>query len=374
MNSRIHLLLAFSFFCCLVNIQVEAIEPKNRKVAILIRPSLWSELETEISQYMADVESSEKVDFDVIRVDFQTPAEIRANLKSLWQEKGIEGAILIGALPMHRFYMHEHANPNPLYFEDFSLEYQDTDKDGAAESYSGTPVLRIWVSNIRASESTNQDNVEGLRHYFDKVKKFRDGQLRYEERAIIVTDTELGLRSDEAKLGRVLFGKSGVELLATPNNTLGLFRNAFRDKSYAICTMGVHSDWSGQALEEGELTSKEISEMKTGAILTLNHGCFTGNWCVSEKEGTGIATAQAWVFGEGIGITVVANVRSGCIYGYPKLCESLREGNSIGMAYLAAKMDGEAEMHGEYPDGTIVSGVLMLGDPFLKFQTNENTK
>ena len=374
MHSRIHFLLPFFVLSYLLNIQAKAMEQQNRKVAILVRPSLWSELKTEISQYMADLEIKEKVEFDVIRENFQTPAEIRTSLKSLWQEKGIEGAILIGALPMHRFYMHEHANPNPLYFEDFSLEYQDANGDGAAESYSGTPDLSIWVANIRASESQNEDNVEGLRHYFDKVKRFRDGQLQYEKRAIIVTDAELGLRSDEAKLGRVLFGKSGVELLATPRNTLGLFRNAFRDKSYAICTMGVHSDWSGQELEEGELTSREISEMKTGAILTLNHGCFTGNWCVSEKERTGISTAQAWIFGEGVGITVVANVRSGCIYGYPNLCESLREGNSIGMAYLAAKKDGEAEMHGEYPDGTIVSGVLMLGDPFLKFQTNEKTK
>lgn len=348
--------------------QAVGMELANRKVAVLVRPSLAEELSSELAQYMADVESQEKVEFEVVQEDFQTPAEIRNALKQLWREKKIEGAILIGSLPMHRFYMHEHANPNPLYFEDFSLEYKDADGDGAAESYTGSPEVRIWVANIRASEMANDDNVDGLRKFFRKVKKFRDGQLNYEKRAIIVTDAELGMRDDETKLGRFLYGQAGVELLATPKNTLTFFRTAFQDKAYAICTMGVHSDWSGQGLEEGDLSSKEIKEMKTGAILTLNHGCFTGNWCVSEKEGTGISTAQAWAFGEGVGITVVANVRSGCIYGYPNLCESLREGNSIGAAYLAAKQDGEAEMHREYPDGSIVSGVLLLGDPFLRFQ------
>lgn len=344
------------------------IEQQTRKVAILVRPALSDELASELAQYMADVEKQEKVQFEVVRKNFQTPAEIRETLKQLWQEKQIDGAVLVGSLPMHRFYMHEHANPNPLYFEDFSLEYHDANGDGAAESYAGTPEVRIWVANIRASENAAEDDVEGLRRYFRKVKQYRDGELKYEQRAIIVTDAELGMRDDETKLGRFLFGQSGVELLATPKNTLSMFRAAFQDKAYAICTMGVHSDWSGQGLEEGDLSSKEIQGMKTGAILTLNHGCFTGNWCVSEKEGTGISTAQAWAFGDGVGITVVANVRSGCIYGYPNLCESLREGNTIGSAYLAAKQHGEAEMHSEYPDGSIVSGVLLLGDPFLKFQ------
>ncbi len=142
------------------------------------------------------------------------------------------------------------------------------------------------------------------------------------------------MRSDEAELGRFLFGASGVKLLATPKNTLTEFRSAFRDNSYAICTMGVHSDWSGQELEQGQLSSSEILQMKNGAILTLNHGCFTGNWCVSAREGMGPCTAQAWIFGAGPGITTVANVRSGCIYGYPQLCESLQSGDSIGRAYL----------------------------------------
>ncbi len=114
--------------------------------------------------------------------------------------------------------------------------------------------------------------------------------------------------------------------------------------------------------------------MKNGAILTLNHGCFTGNWCVSAREGTGPCTAQAWIFGAGPGITTVANVRSGCIYGYPQLCESLQSGDSIGRAYLAAKLAGEAEMHRDYPDGSIVSGVLLLGDPFVRFTSGKDAK
>jgi hypothetical protein len=39
--------------------------------------------------------------------------------------KGISGIVLVGALPMHRFFMHEHANPHPVFYEDFDLVFID---------------------------------------------------------------------------------------------------------------------------------------------------------------------------------------------------------------------------------------------------------
>lgn len=53
-------------------------------------------------------------------------------------------------MPMHRFFMHEHANPNPVYFEDFDLRFVDKNKDGVDDAYEGKPQLKLWVANIRA--------------------------------------------------------------------------------------------------------------------------------------------------------------------------------------------------------------------------------
>ncbi len=244
------LLLICFILTSLLPSRADAIDPMPTKVAILIRPSLWQSLQSEITDYMADVCTKEAVEFEVVRENFETPQQVRSVLERLWKDKGIEGAILIGSLPMHQFFMHEHANPNPLYFEDFSLQYRDEDSDGVSESYTGQPQLKIWVANIRASERPDDDDLDGLRRYFRKLKQYYAGRTHYENRSIIVTDAELGMRSDEAELGRFLFGASGVRLLATPKNTLTEFRSAFRDSSYAICTMGVHSDWAGQELEQ----------------------------------------------------------------------------------------------------------------------------
>lgn len=343
----------------------------NNKVAILINSDAWKELEPEIKRYVADITASRQVTASIVVQDFQSPEHVRKTIKSLCDEKSINGAILVGAIPMHRFFIHENASPNPLYYEDFDLLYHDDNGDGVDDRATGIPNLKIWVANIRSTEQSNENDHEGLRKYFSKVHQFYAGQLTYENRSIIITDAELGLRSDEARLGRELFGPHGVDLLATPKNKLSEFRKAFDGRTYALCTMGVHSDWTGQELLEGDLSADEIQAMKTGAILTLNHGCYSGNWCASEREGTGLATAQAWVFGQGNGISVVANVRSGCIYGYEALCDKLSQGESIGTAYLHAKRNGEKEMRDEYPDGSIISGILLLGDPFLAFSVTK---
>lgn len=135
--------------------------------------------------------------------------------------------------------MHEHANPYSLFYEDLSIAYRDENGDGAAESYSGKPDVKIWVANIRTSERKTDIELEVLRHYFNKFKRFRIGEISYQRQAIIITDAKLGLRNEEAKLGRILFGQSSVDLLATLKNSLSNFRSAFRDKSYAICTLVV---------------------------------------------------------------------------------------------------------------------------------------
>ncbi len=149
---RKSLLLICFILTSLLPSRADAIDPMPTKVAILIRPSLWQSLQSEITDYMADVCNKEAVEFEVIRENFETPQQVRSVLERLWKDKGIEGAILIGSLPVHQFFMHEHANPNPLYFEDFSLHYRDKT---AMESQSPIQVNRSLRSGLQTSVLRN---------------------------------------------------------------------------------------------------------------------------------------------------------------------------------------------------------------------------
>ena len=97
-----------------------AAEPE--RIAILLREPTQKALAEPLRTYVADVEARFPVQVRLIVRDWQTPAEVRAAIKSLHKESGVSGIILVGAMPMHPFFMHEHANPNPLYYEDFDLD------------------------------------------------------------------------------------------------------------------------------------------------------------------------------------------------------------------------------------------------------------
>lgn len=133
--------------------------PKD-KVAILVRKKTYALLGNEIRQYKADVEKRFPVSLEIVEGTWTTPAQVRTSVKSLHQNKQISGVILVGAMPMHRFHMHDFDNPNPLYYEDYDLKFKDQDGNGIPETYIGTPQLKVWVANLRGVEGETDDGIE----------------------------------------------------------------------------------------------------------------------------------------------------------------------------------------------------------------------
>jgi len=139
------------------------------QVALLLRDSTCAALQGPLDQYIRDVETRFPVKVHVVKGRWETPKEVREVIKSQHDEKAIAGVILVGAMPMHQFFMHEHPNPNPVFYEDFNLEFVDTNKDGVDDAYKGKPHLKVWVATIRASEKATEDDIPGLRRFFAKT-------------------------------------------------------------------------------------------------------------------------------------------------------------------------------------------------------------
>jgi hypothetical protein len=145
---------------------------------------------------------------------------------------------------------------------------------------------------------------------------------------------------------------------ATRTNILNAFKETF-----TFFYIQVHSWEVGHDVDHnGQILATEIAALTTGALFTVNHGCSAGNWL---KASPAVNTSQAYVFGAGVGQAVVCQVRTGMVYGHERMYERILAGDYVGKAYLAAKRAGEEEMYREYPDGTIFSGVTLIGNPFL---------
>ena len=345
------------------------------QVALLVSHNAYGGLETDLKRYKEDVEARFPVQLHVVEGAWGDPAELRAAIKELHGKGKASGVILVGALPMHRFFMHEHANPNPLYYEDFDLAFIDNDKNGVDDAYKGKPQLKVWVANIRACEKAREDDIPGLRRFFAKTHDYYTGKAVPELRTLLFS-TEIST-SDWAGSG-VWFKRRGGTRFSAPGDVTMLegkacthkaALEAFKKHSYSLTCVALHSDETGHALADEDLFAREIVELRTGSLITISHGCFAANWIKTEHDNNGPNCAMSWVFGKHLGQAVIAQVRSGGI-GFDNLIYArLRAGDYLGKAYLPCKQAHEIEAHpGDHTPGDIVSGILLVGNPFLELK------
>jgi hypothetical protein len=349
------------------------------QVALLVSTRAFKALKPEILQYKADVEARFPVRLGILEGDWEKPAEVRTTLKSLHDKHGITGALLVGALPMHRFFMHEHPNPNPLYYEDFNLEFVDRNKDGVDDTYKGKPELKIWISSIRATEKAREDDIPGLRRFFEKTHNYYIGKVVPELRTLffsseLPSEKWAGVGDWFKRRGGTRFSAAeDVTILEGKGCTHQASLEAFKKHSYSLTCVALHSDETGHALYDEDLTAHEIADFKTGSLITISHGCFAANWTKTEHDNNGPNCGLSWVFGKHLGQAVVGQVRSGGI-GFDNLIyERLRAGDYLGKAYLPSKQAHETEALrdasiGGYAPGEVVSGNLLIGNPFLELK------
>ena len=360
----------FTFLYLLIASTLFAAEPD--RVAILLREPTLKALAEPLRIYMADVEQRFPVKLQVVARDWQTPEEVRAAIKSLHDQGGISGVILVGAMPMHLFFMHEHPNPNPLYYEDFDLRFVDKNKDGVDEAYKGKPQLKVWIANLRATEKANDDDIPELNRFFAKTHDYYTGKVVPEPRTLFFSSEEptedwAGSGDWFKRRGGARFSAPGdVTILEGKACTHQAALKAFKKHSYSLTCVALHSDETGHALFDEDLMAQEIFDLKTGSLITISHGCFAANWTKTEHDHSGPNCGLSWVFGKHLGQAVVGQVRSGGVGFDDLIYQRLRAGDYLGKAYLPCKQAHEIEhAMGDHAPGDIVSGILMIGNPFL---------
>ena len=304
------------------------------------------------------------MDLRIVVGEWETPAEVREQIKALCDPNGLEGVVLVGDMPLHRFYMHYFANPNALYYEDPMLEFNDP---VTATTYCSAPNPQIWVANMRAVSAPDSPGIEELRKFLNKTHDYYAGKQQINNDMLIVAGHEWpeGGRLAEKEM-RGCFNR--IDTLIGNGNDKRTFvtREKLLDtfsKNYRLFYIQVHSNETRQDLEGGGsiFADPDIYGMKTGALCILNMGCSNGNFFKANSKKN---TAQSWVFGDGIGQGVITQVRVGLVYGYEHLFGRLKAGDYFGKAYLEVKRAGEKEMFEEY-GGNTVSGVTFLGNPFV---------
>lgn len=362
----LHILLLFSS-------TLFAVEPD--RVVILLQERTQKALDESLRTYVTDVEQRFPAKLQIVADDWKTPEQVREAIKNLHQKQQISGVILVGAMPMHRFYMHDFANPNPLYYEDFDLKFSDTNNDGVADRYDGKPQPKVWVANLRSSVKASDDDIDTLKMFFAKTHTYYQAKELIEPRALAVSasDWPQGGTWFKDQVGDKLVSKDAIAVLENKACTLKSTLTALKEQNHTITYIQVHSDWNAQSTNDGDLTAEQVAKLETGSLITINHGCSAGNWMHNEAGKTSPNMAMSYVFGKNIGQVVVAQVRTGMIYDQEAIYEGLAAGDYFGKAYFKTKQKAEPQfIKGDHVPGDIVSGILMIGNPFVQIKPFQN--
>jgi hypothetical protein len=362
----LHILLLFSS-------TLFAVEPD--RVVILLQERTQKALDESLRTYVTDVEQRFPAKLQIVADDWKTPEQVREAIKNLHQKQQISGVILVGAMPMHRFYMHDFANPNPLYYEDFDLKFSDTNNDGVADRYHGKPQLKVWVANLRSSVKATVDDIDTLKMFLAKTHAYYQAKEVIAPRALAVSasDWPQGGTWFKDQVGDKLVSKEAIAVLENKACTLKSTLTVIKEQNYTLTYIQVHSDWNAQSTNDGDLTAEQVAKLETGSLITINHGCSAGNWMHNDAGNTSPNMAMSYVFGRNIGQVVVAQVRTGMIYDQEAIYEGLAAGDYFGKAYFKTKQKAELQfIKGDHVSGEIVSGILMIGNPFVQIKPFKN--
>jgi hypothetical protein len=336
-------------------------------VAFVVTRRVHEALRSELNTFAADAATTHRVRPVWLVGDWSGPETLRSDLKRAHANERIEGAVFVGPVPMHAFDMHGGPKPNPLYFEDFDLVFQDRNGDGIDDHYTGAPQLKLWTAQLRAVPGRTDPGLSELRTYLTKAAAHVRRPRPIDTPALAVThrDWPDGAAQFARDYGTRLVGSTNLVQLGPADATVPAFEHLAATRHHGFRYLQVHSTESRQDFEGGPLNASTLRQWTGGAVVFVNHGCSTADWFLTERERHPHNTAQSWVFGRGSTLALLGNVRSGMVYQQNVLYQALLDGKPLGTAYRAAKQAAEDEMHHAYPDGTVISGIVLLGTPFL---------
>ena len=126
-----------------------------QRVAMLVDKNVYPLIKDNLTRYAEDVNLKQKVEFITVAGSWDTPEEVRNELKGLWTEDDITGAILWGYMPVPMWSMvHSDGStedfPIPIFYEDMDGSFEDLEDDGLYDRHywGENDGAEIWVSHI----------------------------------------------------------------------------------------------------------------------------------------------------------------------------------------------------------------------------------
>lgn len=288
-----------------------------------------------------------------------------------WNDNFIQGAFLIGGLPVAWYEMpmfNDEGDTTGWNFFPCDLYFMDTDGDwidekgntGIYDDHTGAVSPDMWVSRLYTPTMTYHDLDETIlvSRYLQKNHDYREGTLRLKNQALCYVQEDWAGPPEESEVyilyDEVCFQNQdffGADITAAD------YRSRVRasaNNKYEWLYLAAHSDATYHGFKDEPFVSREIDDIDVQVLFYLNFNCsaalFTHNDCL----------CSWYVMQEPYGLFSLGSSKPGSMVCQAEYYIGLSGGSTLGDAYLFwgfTYFDVHRDWH---------YGLICMGDPTLK--------
>jgi hypothetical protein len=352
----------------------------QRPVALVVDSGLMAPLQNELEQFSSDLQLQGYAPI-VYQVSGGTPASLRQLLQLACSTQHIEGALLVGNLPVawHQIKVDPGNNNNyaewpvDLYYMDLNGTWLDTMRydpvetlvhgsDSIFDAHTGRVQPEIYVGRLLPYGLG--DSIELLRNYFRKDHAYRSNPMRRPDRALVFIDDDwVPWAADWSRSVGLAFPYH--DLFDDPESTRAGSYRALLDTPYTWVSVFAHAATYRYGFYYDQHQQMDFfygSEYMTQDPPAYFYNHFACSFCRYTDPGCG---GEASIFNPDHGLAALGSTKAGGMLYFDQFYDPLRAGRSLGGAFK--DWFYWLGQNGYYSTESVqwFYGMTLLGDPFL---------
>lgn len=340
--------------------------PKG-KMLILVNYDLYPAIKSAIDTYIQDL-AYEGYFATCYRIKGGTPPELRAFIKG---KLPIEGAVLVGHLPVAWFEMNDDFNgyaefPCDLYYMDLNGTWNDPDNDGKFSEHPSGVEPEIWIGRLW-TPTNNGNDAALLLDYFRRNHLFRKGLFGYSNRALAYVDDDWTGFDDCAF--DMIFPAANIETIKDPATTDVDRYKAEINQHRGWAQICAHSSPGGHSFKipsgsewvpNTYLRDVNPPNAYFYNLFACSNALFTqpdymAGWYIFDKAGGSLCN----------GLAAVGSAKTGSMLAFENFYGPIGSGRLLGEAYVDWwKANGASHDLGKRQ---WFYGMVLLGDPTINW-------
>ncbi len=247
-------------------------------LSLVVEEGVYKGIKTSLETWKADVGKEGFAILEHVVSSALSPVQLRELLQADHERSSIEGAFLIGNLPL-AFFEESLDGKVPYvveyYFMELSGQWQDADDDGWFDAFTdGNGVPEIYLGRLKA-DNAGISELKAYTEYFTRNHAYRSLASGYPRKTFTMA------AEDVPTLYRTgtLYGLANHQDIALRNSEE--FLKQLANNSAELLLVSAHSDARGHAFPEKAVTSFDLAQTKKDYGFVIMNNCSAGDIATS---------------------------------------------------------------------------------------------